>query len=56
MGDLQFFHKEDCFLCTGKGVIETDTHDFYGHPDQVECPCCHGAGELRVYGKDKPNN
>lgn len=56
MQDLNFYHIEPCILCDGAGQLETDQTDFYGNPETVECPCCRGAGELRVYGrKEKPN-
>lgn len=57
MGNLKFYHIEACYLCNRKGIIETDQTDYHGDPEFVECPCCHGAGELRIYGNHtRPNN
>lgn len=55
MAGMGFYRIEPCFLCDSKGELEVNEVDFYGHPQRVQCPCCGGNGELRVYGGEKPN-
>jgi len=53
---MEFHHVEVCFLCDGKGALQVDQYDENGIHDTPECPCCHGTGELKVYGGVRPNN
>lgn len=53
---MDFYTVEECFLCSAKGCLEVDQVDDLDRPDHIECPCCHGAGVLRVYGGKRPNN
>ena len=53
---MDFHHIEICFLCDGKGALETEQVNDIGYHEVTECPCCHGAGELRVHGGERSNN
>lgn len=56
MDGMNFHRVEPCFLCVQAGLLETDQRDYLGQPETIECPCCMGTGELRIYGNRQPPN
>ena len=53
---LNWYQILQCWLCAGKGYIETQKESFelraYEYLNGDKCPLCDGRGELQIYRKD----
>ena len=45
---LKFYRFEECWLCSGTGVVETkiDVNELFSLVEQ--CPCCNGNCNLQI--------